>query len=142
MTMQVLYDVRTGRVMQWQDTEQLNYAELNEGMALQEVSSAQWGAQVDPMWLVEGVLTNIAPIVVIPPPSIEALQAVNTLKRDELMAIATLAINPLQDAIDLNSATPAETAMLKLWKQFRVSVNRIDLALVTPDWPEIPAAQV
>jgi len=78
-----------------------------------------------------------------PPPEIEPLSpdeilATNTATRDYLLGQATLAIAPLQDAVDLDEATATETALLKKWKQYRVAVNRIDLALLAPDWPVSP----
>lgn len=63
----------------------------------------------------------------------------NTGMRDFFLARATLAIAPLQDAVDLDDATPAEAALLKKWKQYRVAVNRIDLTLPSPTWPNEPA---
>jgi hypothetical protein len=49
-----------------------------------------------------------------------------------------LAIAPLQDAVDLDEATQAETDQLKKWKQYRVAVNRIDLTQASPVWPLQP----
>jgi len=62
--------------------------------------------------------------------------------RDELMATATLAIAPLQDAVDLDEATEAETTLLKKWKQYRIALNRLDLS-TAPDisWPRLPTTQ-
>jgi len=78
-----------------------------------------------------------------PPPvpklSPEEILARNTLTRDSLLAIATLAISPLQDAVDLDDATAGETALLKKWKQYRVAVNRMDLTLENVPWPDAPA---
>lgn len=79
---------------------------------------------------------NPPPVV---PPTAEETLARNTAIRDSLLASATLAIAPLQDAVDLDDATAAETALLKKWKQFRVAVNRIDLTLESPSWPDQPA---
>lgn len=53
------------------------------------------------------------------PPTPEELLAANISIRDGLLAQATLAIAPLQDAVDLEDATAAETALLKKWKQYR-----------------------
>lgn len=62
----------------------------------------------------------------------------NTLTRDSLLGIATLAIGPLQDAVDLEDATANEVAMLKKWKQYRVAVNRVVLIAENPVWPVPP----
>ena len=71
-------------------------------------------------------------------PTLDEIKAVNTSTRDYLIALATLAIAPLQDAVDLEEATAQEIALLKKWKQYRVAVNRVDLTLVSPIWPPQP----
>lgn len=71
-------------------------------------------------------------------PSSPEILATNTATRDSLLSIATLAIDPLQDAVDLDDATPADIALLKKWKQYRVAVNRIDLAQLDVSWPVRP----
>lgn len=64
----------------------------------------------------------------------------NVATKATLIAQATTAIAPLQDAVDLDEATDAETASLKAWKQYRVAVNRIDAntadEITWPDQPE------
>ncbi|WJN78703.1 Phage tail fiber protein [Burkholderia anthina] len=47
-------------------------------------------------------------------------------------------IAPLQDAVDLGVATDEEKTRLITLKQYRVSLNRVDL--VDPVWPEKPAS--
>jgi len=62
--------------------------------------------------------------------------------RDQLLARAALRIAPLQDAVDLGEATPAEEAALTAWKQYRVKLNRVTLQAGFPanvDWPVEPA---
>ncbi|MCR8931919.1 tail fiber assembly protein [Pseudomonas sp. A4] len=71
-------------------------------------------------------------------PSPAELVASNTAVRDSLLQLAARAIAPLQYAVDLEDATPAEAAQLKKWKQYSVSVNRVDLALADPTWPVQP----
>jgi hypothetical protein len=83
-----------------------------------------------------GVLT--APAIV--PPTAAEILATNTRTRDALLAVATLAIAPLQDAVDLDDATADETSLLKLWKQYRVAVNRVDLTVASPTWPTQPSS--
>ena len=64
----------------------------------------------------------------------------NVATKASLIVQATVAIAPLQDAVDLDEATDDETASLKTWKQYRVAVNRID-ANTADDitWPDQPA---
>lgn len=73
-----------------------------------------------------------------PIPTPAEILARNVVARDYYLGVATLAIAPLQDAVDLDDATPADLALLKKWKQFRVAVNRIDLKLESPVWPDLP----
>nr|WP_315447172.1 tail fiber assembly protein [uncultured Pseudomonas sp.] len=79
--------------------------------------------------------------VFLPPagPTPAEIYAANKAMRDSLLATATLAIAPLQDAYDLDEATPAELALLKAWKQYRVAVNRVELTQAGPAWPSAPA---
>jgi len=85
----------------------------------------------------DGEFTAPPPPPIIPPSPGETLSE-NTASRDYLLAEAALAIAPLQDAADLDDATPAETELLKKWKQYRVAVNRVDLTLLNPPWPSQP----
>ncbi|ATI63784.1 tail fiber assembly protein [Edwardsiella tarda] len=60
-------------------------------------------------------------------------------KKQSLLTMATNAIAPLQDAVDLSEATPDEEARLKAWKRFRVEVNRVDTsAAPNISWPAQP----
>ena len=68
-----------------------------------------------------------------------AAKANNQAARDALLAVAALRIAPLQDALDLGAATDADVATLKAWKQYRVAVNRVDLASTDTMWPIPPA---
>ena len=52
------------------------------------------------------------------------------------MALATVAIAPLQDAVELGIATAEETAALSEWKKYRVLLMRVDTA--KPEWPTQP----
>lgn len=88
------------------------------------------------MWnYADGLFSAPAPYA----PSPQETLSFNTSIRDLLLASATLAIAPLQDAVDLDEATPAEVALLKKWKQYRVAVNRVDLTVLNPEWPIAPA---
>jgi hypothetical protein len=57
-------------------------------------------------------------------------------------AAADSAIDPLQDAVDLEEVTEAEAAELKAWKKYRVALNRVPDQPGYPDtidWPAPPA---
>lgn len=56
-----------------------------------------------------------------------------------LLAEATTPMAPLQDAVDIDRATEAETALLLEWKKYRVALNRIDTSKAPViDWPIPP----
>ncbi|MRT07014.1 tail fiber assembly protein [Pantoea agglomerans] len=69
----------------------------------------------------------------------EQLAIVAEAKRASLMAEASVALSPLQDAVDLGDSTAEEESLLKSWKQYRVALNRLDLSKA-PDisWPVKP----
>lgn len=61
--------------------------------------------------------------------------------RDSLLAVATVRVGPLQDAVDTGRATDEDTARLMLWKGYRVDLNRIDQQAGFPQdiqWPPSP----
>lgn len=59
-------------------------------------------------------------------------------ERDRFLAMASLRIAPLQNAVDLEEASIAETALLKKWKKYSVAVNRAVLSDDPVDWPVQP----
>ncbi|PTQ68131.1 tail fiber assembly protein [Pseudomonas sp. GV071] len=62
--------------------------------------------------------------------------------RDGRLSYATTRIAPLQDAVDLDEATTTEVEQLRLWKLYRVQLNRIEQQVGFPaqiDWPVAPA---
>lgn len=71
-----------------------------------------------------------------PPPPLTPMQLEGI--RVSHMSRATLAIAPLQDAVDLEEATAAEVALLRLWKQYRIALSRLDLTVVPLIWPAAP----
>ena len=74
-------------------------------------------------------------------PSPEQVLQSALAKRDELLSQASLRISPLQDATDLDDATPEEAASLKKWKQYRLAVNRVADQVGFPsaiEWPNQP----
>lgn len=74
-----------------------------------------------------------------PIPSKQQLIVSAEYKKKSAFNEASIAIAPLQDAIDLGIATDKELKQLNAWKQYRVDLNRIDTANA-PDiaWPEKP----
>ncbi|WP_454908373.1 tail fiber assembly protein [Variovorax gossypii] len=74
------------------------------------------------------------------PPPMDAAAAI--AERNALLAVATLRIDPLNDAVELGDATPAEVASLRAWRQYRVALNRIEQQPgfpATVEWPIAPA---
>lgn len=82
---------------------------------------------------VDGVFGPVPPP---PPPTLMQLEGI----RSSYMSRATLMIAPLQDAVDLEEATPAEIALLRLWKQYRIALSRLDLTVTPLVWPTAPDA--
>lgn len=76
------------------------------------------------------------------PPSEDAVMVQIAATKSALMAAAASAIAPLQDAVDLDIATEEETASLRQWKLYRVSLNRIEEQEGFPtsfQWPTLPS---
>ena len=111
------------------------------GITAVELSDEDWQSVGHGYTYVNGVLIAPAPKT---PEEILAEQnaekiAANTAKKAELIAAATDRISVLQDAVDLEMATDAETAALPLWKKYRVLLSRVD-ADTSDDvvWSEAP----
>lgn len=75
-----------------------------------------------------------------PPPTTEELISQVEAKRSILRAEADTAIQPLQDASELEIATDEETSKLIAWKKYRVMLMRIDIAdAENIAWPVQPS---
>jgi len=80
------------------------------------------------------------PVLKDPPlPTQESVIFQTTIKKSNLISEAAIAMMPLQDAVDLGVATGDELAKLKLWKEYRVAINRLNINQA-PDieWPKLP----
>ncbi|MFL9668983.1 tail fiber assembly protein [Variovorax sp. AB1(2024)] len=97
------------------------------------------GVEVAPGDSFDGITFGPPPAPPVPPaPTAADVRAM----RDALLAEATLRIDPLSDAVELDEATPAEIAALKAWRQYRVALNRIEQQAGFPaavDWPKAPS---
>lgn len=113
-----------------------------DAVLLEESVTAQFWKQTPPDGKQLGSTNGTPAWVDLPPVSVEQLRASALARRDTLLATAALRIAPLQDAADLGDATDADTANLKLWKQYRVAVNRVPDQATFPrtiSWPTPPA---
>ena len=90
-------------------------------------------------WTYDDTAFAPPPIQAPPPPTAAEILALNTAMRNSLLANATAAIAPLQDAVDIGEATADDTAMLTKWKTYRVAVNRMDLTANPANWPVPPS---
>lgn len=85
---------------------------------------------------------NGLPVLVDPPARThEQLIAKAREDRDALLGVATLRMDPLKDAVELDVATPGEVVALKAWREYRVALNRLELQAGFPasiDWPPVP----
>ncbi|EOW5466661.1 tail fiber assembly protein [Escherichia coli O141,141ab,141ac:H43] len=69
----------------------------------------------------------------------DELIQIATETKNALLLLASDALGPLQDAVDLQMATPTESERLIAWKKYRVQLSRIDVS--NPNqivWPEVP----
>ncbi len=87
---------------------------------------------------------ELPPVELPPPPEPEPVDPLAEAQAEiaRLRAAADAAIAPLQDAVDLEESTDAETALLKEWKRYRVALNRLPDQPGYPgqiDWPAPPA---
>lgn len=109
------------------------YTEALEGMCAGLVVTIDDGFKV--------ALPEVDEPLTPPLPTPEELRMYALAKRDGLLSRASLRMAPLQDAIDLGSATQEEIARLTLWRQYRVDLNRIELQdgfPMTITWPRAP----
>lgn len=68
----VLYDTKTGKILQWQDWTKFNYAEPSEGLATLDLTEEEFTANKDNMTFVNnGSLSNVDPY----PPTLAEIQA-------------------------------------------------------------------
>lgn len=113
--------------------------DFGEGVTYAEIPDSE-GNQPSIGWSYDGSVFS-APPLTDEEIAVQKKQKIasNVATKANLIAQATIAIAPLQDAVDLGEATEDEAASLKAWKQYRVAVNRID-ANTAEDitWPESP----
>lgn len=72
---------------------------------------------------------------------LDALRGQALAARDALLVEATMRIAPLQDAVDLGDASPAEELELEAWRRYRITLNRIQQLQGFPksiEWPRSP----
>jgi len=85
----------------------------------------------------DGPEPEIVPLL----PSNEELAALAKEKRNQLLTIAANRMGPLQDAVDVDRATADEVSRLRLWKGYRIDLNRIETQDGFPtdiQWPMSP----
>lgn len=75
------------------------------------------------------------PVPVSPSLTPDQLLTASRSERDRLLAYATLRINPLQYAADIDEASDDDVALLKLWKKYSSAVNKTE---TKPGWPDSP----
>ncbi|MFJ2457071.1 tail fiber assembly protein [Pseudomonas neuropathica] len=116
--------VDDGRVLEIFETDGDITEMVHPNLILVEIPAA---TLVVPGWLYANGVFSEPPV-----PTSDELAAVARVKRAGMMEWATNQIAPLQDAVDLEEATSVELASLRAWKQYRVSLNRLEQQ---PEWP-------
>lgn len=109
------------------------YAAGLEGMCDGLVVTIDGGFKIAPPTIPE-------PDPVVEPTPDELAQAA-LAQRDRLLGVAAIRIAPLQDAVDLDRATPETVERLKQWKGYRVDLNEIEHQEGFPasiSWPIVP----
>lgn len=83
---------------------------------------------------------NGYPVLVdVAPATVEQLKVIASREKERLMALATVAIAPLQYAVDAGKATTEEAAALIAWQDYRLDLMRVDTS--KPEWPTPPGEQ-
>ncbi|OAT18855.1 tail fiber assembly protein [Buttiauxella noackiae ATCC 51607] len=111
------------------DVSRLYPVDLN----VTDVDTLPDGFDIDGTWIFdEGVISQRVL-------SSEELTAQAGNKKQMLMNEANTAIAVLQDAVELNIATESEAALLRVWKNYRVLLSRIDVTQTDGiEWPQPP----
>lgn len=87
-------------------------------------------------WLYsDGVLS--APVV--PPPTPEEIFQKNSADQSNLLNQASQAMAPVLMSLQLGDATDDETTIARQWQAYYRALKLVDLAAVSPVWPEPPA---
>ncbi|WP_078470110.1 tail fiber assembly protein [Pseudomonas sp. MF4836] len=113
----------------------MSYAVRNDGQGWRAVSG------VEDISADEWYTPQTPPDPVALPLSADELDRLAREARDRLLAVAANKMGPLQDAVEEGEDVPDEVALLKLWKQYRIALNRIDKQDGFPqviDWPVPP----
>lgn len=117
------YSTETGEPRQWQAL-----GDLPEGYTLQ-APATEFDTWEDEKWVPDEAAIA------------EAARRVAYRKQQLANQYATGRISTLQDAVDLDMASQAETDALKAWKVYRVKLGRLDITSSAPaddDWPSSP----
>ncbi|WP_334469794.1 tail fiber assembly protein [Arsenophonus sp. PmNCSU2021_1] len=103
------------------------------GFTVVDVDELPGGVDISGGWLFDG--QKVVPRI----PTQGEFVAKAKREKAELMQMASIAIAPLQDAVDLDMATDAEKTSLLAWKKYRVLLNRVDISkTLDVAWPEAP----
>jgi len=123
----------------------MKYYKDKDGSIYAYESDGSQDAYIDPSFELlddDGLAAARAAQALANAPTPEQVLAEANAQRDLLLTVAGLRVAPLQDAVDLDIATASDTANLKLWKQYRVAVNRVSEQPGFPatiNWPAPPA---
>jgi hypothetical protein len=125
MAQQVLYDTASAQVLQWQDTDKLNYAPPLTGMNTLAVTSAEWANQDGTWYVVNGSLTQTNPNA---PTAAQLLAQAQTaqitsLKSSYQSAIASIPIVINGTDYQLDNSPASQTTNLNLAMSMQVIMS-------------------
>lgn len=135
-----LYFKQSGAVVQWQDDEVFAYAAPSADFDTLPLNDS-FVFPDEQRWVAAGKVVSVDPML--PQPARVPSESDVVSLKNSLMAMATAALAPLQDAVDIGDASENEEDQLLAWKQYRVALNRIDQQGGYPadiQWPEAPNA--
>lgn len=132
-----------GYVLNQADADSSIAISYNEGVLAVSVAKNGEPADLAHSITLHIVVEALPPLIIpepAPPPTANPIEEA-IARLAHLRAVADYAIVPLQDAVDVDEATPEEVVSLKAWKKYRVALSRVPEQANYPqniDWPIAP----
>lgn len=133
------YDAQ-GNIVGFYDTD---YSPAPKGVPVVAITDAMWddllaGQAAGKRLVIDDATKTPSLLPPLPPPP-EQIVARNTMRRNDLLEQAGVALAPLQAALSLGDATDDEKEAARTWVAFSRGVKVVDLTATEPTWPTVPA---